>query len=163
MQKGHSEADFATCPSCVTPMNCRHRRLCRHSSFDVVADPAPEIAPEASPCPKCGNFVVHASTCAAPVRVQILNEGASLTSGERDKVYGDPAVNLRCAMELKQVYDKYAVSPEGDPRHGLAHHEAMHMALTKVGRIATGAYKKDNYVDGATYTAIAGEQGEKAT
>jgi hypothetical protein len=89
----------------------------------------------------------------APERVQILNEGARLTNGNRDIEYGPPSINLAAAGELKAVFRKHlrrAISP------GEA--EAIDQVLTKIGRVATGTEpKRDTYVDGATYFAIAGE------
>lgn len=89
-----------------------------------------------------------------PVRVSILNEGATLTNGDRDADYGPPAVNMAAAGELKAVFRKHMrrdISP--------AELEAIDMALTKLGRLATGIAKRDTYVDCATYIAIAGEIG----
>jgi len=87
-----------------------------------------------------------------PERVKILHEGAQLTNGDRDKEYGPPAVNMACSGELKAVLRKHlrrAMSA--------AELEAIDMALTKIGRLATGTPKRDTYVDAATYIAIAGE------
>lgn len=98
-------------------------------------------------------------TCIAPVappkpeRVKILEEGAKLTSGERDAEYGPPIINMAAAGELKAVFRKHI-------RRNIsaAELEAIDMALTKLGRIATGpAPKKDSFTDCATYIAIAGE------
>lgn len=89
----------------------------------------------------------------APIRVQILNEGAALTNGSRDVEYGPPAVNMAAAGELKAVFRKHARRDISQ-----AELEAIDLALTKLGRIATGAApKRDTYVDCATYIAIAGE------
>ncbi|CDZ55038.1 DUF6378 domain-containing protein [Neorhizobium galegae] len=88
-----------------------------------------------------------------PVRVSILNEGAKLTDGGRDVEYGPPAINLACAGELKAVIRKYM-------RRDIApgELEAIDQVCTKLGRVATGLQpKRDTYVDGATYFAIAGE------
>jgi len=94
-----------------------------------------------------------AATEAQPVRVQILNEGAQLTNGSRDAEYGPPAVNLACAGELKAVIRKYM---KRDIAPGEL--EAIDQVCTKLGRVATGVKpKRDTYVDGATYFAIAGE------
>lgn len=91
---------------------------------------------------------------AAPIRVAILHEGAHLTDGARDAVYGPPSINMGCAGELKQVMQKYI----GSRYMSLAEREALEMALTKLGRIFTGhSVHRDNYVDAATYIAIAGE------
>lgn len=90
-----------------------------------------------------------------PTRVQILHEGAALTSGDRDKQYGPPVLNLTLAGELKQVFRNRmtrTLSP--------GEMEAIDMVLTKISRIGTGTFKRDNYVDGATYVAIAGEVAE---
>lgn len=90
-----------------------------------------------------------------PERVKILAEGSALTNGNRDAEYGPPAVNLACAGELKAVFRKHAtrnISP--------GEMEAIDQVLTKLGRLATGSFpKRDTYVDGATYFAIAGEIG----
>lgn len=88
-----------------------------------------------------------------PVRVDILHEGAMLTNGNRDVEYGPPAINLAAAGELKAVFRKHLrreISP--------GEMEAIDQVLTKIGRVATGRNpKRDTYVDGATYFAIAGE------
>lgn len=88
-----------------------------------------------------------------PVRVEILLEGATLTNGSRDAEYGPPALNMACAGELKAVFRKHMRR-----EISLAELEAIDLALTKLGRVATGAApKRDTYVDCATYIAIAGE------
>ena len=91
----------------------------------------------------------------APTRIRILQEGARLTSGNRDVSYGPPIHNLTLAGELKQVLRarmRRNMSP--------GELEALDQVLTKIARCATGGYNRDNYVDGATYFAIAGEIGE---
>ncbi|MFK3857780.1 DUF6378 domain-containing protein [Agrobacterium pusense] len=94
-----------------------------------------------------------APTVLPPVRVAILHEGAELTNGSRDAEYGPPSLNMAAAGELKQVFRKHLnrnITP--------GELEAVELALTKLGRIATGAKpKRDTYVDCATYIAIAGE------
>lgn len=98
-----------------------------------------------------GATIVSAPT--QPTRVQILNEGAELTNGSRDVEYGTPAVNMAAAGELKAVFRKHL---RRDISQGEL--EALDLAFTKLGRIATGAKpKRDTYVDCATYIAIAGE------
>lgn len=87
-----------------------------------------------------------------PLRVQILKDAAVLTDGDRNVEYGDPTINMACAGELKDVVSKYlarAMSP--------AEREAIDMALSKIARLVTGHPKRDTYVDGACYLAIAGE------
>lgn len=91
----------------------------------------------------------------ATIRVQILEEGAKLTSGDRDVSYGPPAVNLSCAGELKTVFRKWAQTAGVSISAG--EQEALDQVMTKLARRATGTAKRDTYVDGATYFAIAGE------
>lgn len=88
----------------------------------------------------------------APERVLILAEGARLTNGERNVQYGPPAVNLAASAALKQVMREHMVRDISP-----AELEALDMVLAKIGRIITGSVKRDNYVDGAAYFAIAGE------
>jgi len=87
-----------------------------------------------------------------PERVKILHEGASLTSGERDKEYGPPAINMAAAGALKAAFREHMTRDIS-----LAELEALDMVMTKLGRLATGTPKRDTYVDAATYVAIAGE------
>jgi hypothetical protein len=86
------------------------------------------------------------------LRVSILKEGAELTSGSRDADYGPPAINMAASGELKAVFRRHLRR-----EMSLAELEAIDMALTKLGRLATGKAKRDTYVDCATYIAIAGE------
>lgn len=101
----------------------------------------------------CEDFVFKQKP-STPERVKILNEGARLTSGDRDKEYGPPAVNMACSGALKKALRDH-MTREMTP----AELEAIDMALTKIGRLATGTPKRDTYVDAATYLAIAGEIG----
>lgn len=88
-----------------------------------------------------------------PERVRILQDGAGLTHGNRDKEYGPPMLNLAAAGELKLVFRRHLRREISS-----AELEAIDNVLTKLGRVATGLDpKRDTYVDGATYFAIAGE------
>lgn len=90
-------------------------------------------------------------------RGDILKEAHDLTTQDRNKQYGEPEINLSLAAILKHHFWKRATR-EFSP----AEHEAIDMVLTKLSRIGTGTYKKDNYVDGAAYIAIAGQMGSLA-
>ena len=86
-------------------------------------------------------------------RVLVLEEAASLTSGERDIQYGPPLVNLSASGDLKRTMREHLVRDLSP-----AELEALDMVLTKIGRIITGPEpKRDNYVDAAAYMAIAWE------
>lgn len=93
-----------------------------------------------------------------PVRVGILQEGAKLTSGARDKEYGPPSVNMAASGALKKAMRDHMVRDIS-----LAELEALDMVLTKLGRLITGTPKRDTYVDAAAYLAIAGEIGMTGT
>ena len=85
-------------------------------------------------------------------REKVLHDGAALTSGDRDKTYGPPSRNLELQMVL---YAAYAEVAKG--KHSAGHDAAMQHVFAKVARIAAGNLHRDNYVDGATYLAIAWE------
>ena len=86
-------------------------------------------------------------------RVLVLEDAASLTSGERDLQYGPPIVNLTASGDLKRTMREHLVRDLSP-----AELEALDMVLTKIGRIITGPEpKRDNYVDAAAYMAIAWE------
>lgn len=85
-------------------------------------------------------------------RGEVLDTAKNLTTGDRNRAYGDPSINLTCAGELKQIYQTYAQN-----KYSLAHDEAIEQLLTKIARIATGNFKTDNYVDASAYAAIACE------
>lgn len=88
-----------------------------------------------------------------PVRVEVLEEASRLTNGDRNADYGPPVVNLAASGELKETMRRHLVR-DITP----AELEALDMVLTKIGRIITGPKpKRDNYVDGAAYMAIAWE------
>lgn len=91
-----------------------------------------------------------------PPRVQILRKGEKLTTGDRDKTYGAPSVNLGCHGELLRVYQKYAQG-----KYTPGHDAAMSQMLSKIARIATAPAGnpplEDSYIDGVNYIAIAYE------
>lgn len=83
-------------------------------------------------------------------RQHILQIAQQLTSGDRDKVYGPPIVNLTRFAELLTAYfDRHIEFTTADG--------AMVMALAKVSRVPASPTHIDNYIDGAAYFAIAGE------
>lgn len=94
-----------------------------------------------------------------PIRVDILNEASRLTSGDRDKTYGDPHVNLTCYADLCSAYLNF--TPTGKDWQLDAVDASILMVLAKISRIAVNKNHRDNYVDGAAYMAIAGECAER--
>lgn len=87
------------------------------------------------------------------IRGEVLRDGISLTEGDRNQTYGSPVINL--ALQ-KKLYDLYA-GVSGNKRTD-AHDAAMQHVFAKIARIASGgATHRDNYVDAATYLAMAFE------
>lgn len=90
---------------------------------------------------------------ADPVRVRLLNKGAEITAGDRNRSYGDPVYQLGVAGEFKRMARDCAVRSLTD-----AEWEALDMIFTKISRaIVGGDPGLDTFVDMATYAAIFGE------
>lgn len=93
-----------------------------------------------------------------PDRVQVLQDAAALTDGDRDTTYGPPNVNLNAAGRLKALMRELTVRDISP-----AELEALDLVMTKIGRIVTGpVIYRDNYVDGSAYLAIAYENAMSA-
>jgi hypothetical protein len=88
-------------------------------------------------------------------RHEILQEADRLTHTDRAAIYGDARIGMRCAAEFKAVYRRF--TGERPTAYSIEHEEAIERHLEKLARIATGAFHRDNYVDGAAYLAIAAE------
>jgi len=86
-------------------------------------------------------------------RQGILETASNLTSGDRNKSYGEPIENMTAFADLCEVYFRSCRSTDAlDAVDG-----AVIMALSKIARIGMSRGHVDNYVDGAAYMAIAGE------
>lgn len=107
---------------------------------------------------------VHAGKPAdsRPARVRILEDGKTITQGDRNRDYGSPVPNMRETAELWDAYLKsrgVRLWREGAHAAFSGEDVANMMALMKLAR--TGVrHKEDNYVDAAVYLAIAGECSE---
>lgn len=82
----------------------------------------------------------------------IANEAAELIGGDR-KEYGDFRSNLDLCGVL---WSRYLESKHGLEYDLSGHDVAMLMVLLKASRVASGQFKKDNYVDICGYASIAG-------
>lgn len=90
------------------------------------------------------------------IRQQILERGIEITTGDRNKSYGDPLQNLGLAGKIKELLYSNA-----QRKLGPAEREAIGLVVTKLSRIFSGsAPGRDTYLDGAVYFAIAGECAE---
>lgn len=90
-------------------------------------------------------------------RDEILSTAARCVCTDREESYGDPAVNFEAVAQMWAVYLKArCVSPGADVDIRPEDVAAM-MCLLKIGRVATGDCKMDNWVDIAGYAALGGE------
>lgn len=88
------------------------------------------------------------------IRGDILRKGVELTEGDRNVSYGHPHPNLTSFAHLVNVYLK---SLGWDGRKLDSTDGAIIMTLAKISRVAVNKNHEDNYIDGATYMAIAAE------
>lgn len=93
-----------------------------------------------------------------PPRAQICEEAAKLINGDRNKSYGDPSINLKAAQVMTNDFlTSYYESGKDMTEKDNAWLNAMQNVFIKLGRIATGEFKKDSYADCIGYLGIAYE------
>lgn len=98
-----------------------------------------------------------------PPRAQICEEAAKLINGDRNKSYGDPSINLKAAQIMTNDFlTSYYESGKDMTQADNAWLNAMQNVFIKLGRIATGEFKKDSYADCIGYLGIAYELALKA-
>lgn len=86
------------------------------------------------------------------VRRKTLREAERCVCTDREGQYGSPEQSFTNIAKLWTAYlGKYIT----------AHDVAMLMVLFKTGRVMTGRFKADNYIDAAGYIACAAEIAEK--
>lgn len=94
-------------------------------------------------------------------RKSILDDAAECVCQDRDIDYGDPENSFEGIGGLWTAFLKAKGitlrDSNGAPYAIDGHDTGMMLTLMKVGRIATGHTKADNYIDGAGYMACAGE------
>ena len=83
-----------------------------------------------------------------PLRVLLLEEAASLTSGDRERAYGEPVGNMQQIADIYNAITGQAVS---------ARDVALLHIATKLARLSKNAPHRDSYVDGMAYLGIAYE------
>lgn len=95
-----------------------------------------------------------------PHRARMLLTGADLTSGDRNREYGEPEQNFE---NVELLWNAYLNGKYGgkiiDPLNAQLSSEdvAWMCVLMKIGRTFIGQPKEDTYIDAAVYAAIAGE------
>jgi hypothetical protein len=100
------------------------------------------------------NRTQDSTLCTPPERVRLLKRGIELTTGDREKTYGDPWRNL---TDCAQLWEAYLNAKLNEDVKLVAEDVAHMMALVKMTRSFRGNYHDDNYLDAAVYMAIAGE------
>lgn len=90
-------------------------------------------------------------------RADILDSAKAIVTGEREKQYGKPEDNFAAVAQMWEVYLSSQCVGEGADVRIAPEDVAMMMVLLKVGRLMTGDYLADNYVDICGYVACAGE------
>lgn len=86
-------------------------------------------------------------------RAEILKAAERCVCTDRNQQYGEPEDNFRTISMLWSVY----LCAHGMEHPLSAADVGAMMALFKLGRIATGGNKADNFIDLAGYAACAGE------
>ena len=81
-------------------------------------------------------------------RSVLLAEASSLTSGERNKDYGDPVENMTHIASIFNAITGHDIKPSEVPMFHIA---------TKLARRRTSPLKRDHYVDIMAYVGIAYE------
>ncbi len=81
-------------------------------------------------------------------RKDILQQATQCVCADREQAYGLPEDNFARISALWNAYKPCGFTP---------HDVGIMLALLKIGRIASGQTKEDNYVDLAGYAACAGE------
>ena len=81
-------------------------------------------------------------------RANILHNAMKIVCNDRNNQYGEPENNFEVIAEMWSVYLD---------THITAKDVGIMMTLFKIGRIKTGGFKMDDYVDAAGYIACAGE------
>lgn len=85
---------------------------------------------------------------AETTRKSTLSDATQCVCTDREQQYGTPENNFAAIAALWNAYK---------PLGFTAHDVGIMLALLKIGRIASGQAKADNYIDLAGYAACAGE------
>lgn len=93
-------------------------------------------------------------------KIELLNKCRDIIGSDRPGLYGDALINFKAIGRLVEDYDMFSNNRHqyGAQHYSAAHEHAIHMALTKIGRIATGQPGvEDSYLDAIGYLALAWE------
>lgn len=90
-------------------------------------------------------------------RKEVLAAAKRIVCGDRDADYGSPEYSFQAIADLWSAYLLDRAEPFGGTCIIHAKDVAAMMVLFKIGRIATGKSKADNWIDAAGYAACGGE------
>lgn len=83
-----------------------------------------------------------------PMRVELLDEAATLTAGDRNKAYGEPVGNMQSIADIFNAISGHKVT---------ARDVALFHVATKLARLYGNPTHRDSHVDGMAYLGIAFE------
>lgn len=86
------------------------------------------------------------SIASTPLRVSALQEAVRLTSGDRNKAYGEPVQNHEHIAAVFNAITGHKIS---------ARDVALFHVATKLARLAKNKTHRDSYVDAMAYLGIA--------
>ena len=92
-------------------------------------------------------------------REEVLDGARQCVCGQRQEDYGSPEDSFRAIGLLWEAYLNTRCLGAGSDVSIMPEDVAAMMALLKIGRIAAGEPKADNWVDLAGYAACGGELG----
>lgn len=87
---------------------------------------------------------------------EILRAAADLVDGDRQKQHGDKLQNMEAIAGIWTAILRTKGALKSDESID-AHDAANMLEGLKIARRYTGVYNKDDYVDGAGYSGVAGE------
>ena len=90
-------------------------------------------------------------------REEVLQTAEKCVCGDREEDYGSPEDNFSTIAQLWEPYIKRKCASLGADVCINAEDVAALLALLKIGRIASGNPKADNWIDLAGYAACGGE------
>lgn len=90
-------------------------------------------------------------------RRETLEQATICVCGQREQDYGSPEDNFSTIADLWSAYVSRAGKWTTDRIEFDAHDVAIMMTLLKIGRIASGNVKEDNYIDACGYLACGAE------
>lgn len=87
---------------------------------------------------------------------QIANKAADLVEGDRAQAYGDRSASF---ANVARLWNAWLRNNKSDVTYDLLDpmDVAVLMALLKIGRMASGSFQIDNFIDSAGYISLAGE------